>query len=248
MGRSVIEAVLADFDRNGPDAVRRLREQDPAGYAKTLCDLITARDLLRTEVGDRTKDTGRTARARRTRMAHKVMAALEQDLDAHGAETVARLRTEKPQAWARLLSEVCQFRLLPKTPKPAPRREPRPLRMKSLLQALTEQPVDPASALLPMTQAQALPDALAAVPRGTWPQPVAVWKPAWGAAWAPGLVDWLAIHLPGSIVLPEGHDPGKRSRPKPEAGPDTVGDWIDELRAAGRADEVRGQGFVLRRT
>ena len=37
---------------------------------------------------------------------------------------------------------------------------------------MAEEPVDPASALLPMTQAQALPDALAAVPRGTWPQPV----------------------------------------------------------------------------
>ena len=53
-------------------------------------------------------------------MAHKVMAALEQDLNAHGAETVAHLRTEKPQAWARLLGEVCQFRLLPKTPSLPP--------------------------------------------------------------------------------------------------------------------------------
>ena len=56
----------------------------------------------------------------------KLLAALEQDFDAHGAATIATLRTQKPQAWARLLSEVCQFRLLPKTPKPAPRREPRP--------------------------------------------------------------------------------------------------------------------------
>ena len=42
------------------------------------------------------------------------------------AATIATLRTQKPQAWARLLSEVYQFRLLPKTPKPAPQREPRP--------------------------------------------------------------------------------------------------------------------------
>ena len=66
MGRSVIEAVLADFDRNGPDAVQTLRETDPAGYAKTLSDLLAVRDLLRAEVGDRTKDKGRT----RPRPAH----------------------------------------------------------------------------------------------------------------------------------------------------------------------------------
>ena len=59
MDRIVIETVLADFDRNGPEAVRRLREQDPAGYAETLCDLLAVRDLLRSEVGDRTKDKGR---------------------------------------------------------------------------------------------------------------------------------------------------------------------------------------------
>ena len=74
----------------------------------------------RSEAGDCPTDKRRRARARRTRAAQTLLAALEQDFDAHGAATFATLRTQKPQAWARLLSEVCQFRLLPKTPKPAP--------------------------------------------------------------------------------------------------------------------------------
>ena len=71
--------------------------------------------------------------------------------------------------------------------------------MKALLQALSEQPVDPASGILPMTQAEVLPDALAAVPRGTWPQPVEVWRQAFGQAWDDALSHWLASHLPGSM-------------------------------------------------
>ncbi|ANY85315.1 hypothetical protein BB934_44955 (plasmid) [Microvirga ossetica] len=39
------------------------------------------------------------------------LAALEQDFALHGQDAIATLRTEKPQAWARLLSEVCQERL-----------------------------------------------------------------------------------------------------------------------------------------
>ena len=177
-------------------------------------------------------------------MAQTLLAALEQDFDAHGATTFATLRTQKPQAWARLLSEVCQFRLLPKTPKPAPRREPRSVRMKSLIRAVAEQPVDPTSALLPMTQAQALPDALAAVPRGT-AAAGRVWRQAFGPAWDDALAHWLAIHLPGSIG---DHGLGGSSRPKPEAGPGApAGDWLDAFRAAGQPDEAYGDGFIMRR-
>ena len=115
--------------------------------------------------------------------------------------------------------------------------------MKSLIRAVAEQPVDPTSALLPMTQAQALPDALAAVPRGT-PQPVAVWRQAFGPVWDDALAHWLAIHLPGSID----HGLGGSSRPKPEAGPGApAGDWLDAFRAAGQPDEAYGDGFIMRR-
>ena len=53
-------------------------------------------------------------------MAHRLLAALEQDFARMAQDAIATLRTEKPQAWARLVAEVCQFRLLPKTPKPPP--------------------------------------------------------------------------------------------------------------------------------
>jgi hypothetical protein len=177
-------------------------------------------------------------------VAHTLLTALEQDFALHGQDAITTLRTEKPQAWARLVAEVCQFRLVPETPKPAPRREPRPVRMKSVLQALNEQPVDPTSALLPMTQAQALPDAIAAMARGTWPQPIEVWRQAFGHAWDDALAHWLASHLPGSID----HDLGERNGPQPEAGSGApAGDWRDAFGNAGRRDEVYGDGFVLRR-
>ena len=202
MGRSVIEAVLADFDRNGPDAVRTAsRAGHPAGYAKTLCDLIAVAICCGPRRGPHDGQGPQSPRPAHADGAH-APGSPGAGLRAHGQDAIATLRTEKPQAWARLLSEVCQFRLLPKTPKPAPRREPRPVRMKSLIQALAEQPVDPTSALLPMTQAQALPDALAAVPRGTWPQPVEVWRQAFGQAWDDALAHWLAIHLPGPSSCP----------------------------------------------
>ena len=61
-----------------------------------------------------------------------------------------------------------------------------------------------------------------------------------GKAWDDALAHWLAIHLPAAIVLPEGHEPGGSSRPKPEAGSGApAGDWLDALRAAGQPDEVR---------
>ena len=189
----------------------------------------------------------RQVHARGTGMARRLLAAVLADVEAHGAEAIARLRVTNPKAWCRLVSECAAFRLLDSPPAPQPRRQPRPVRMKALLQALSEQPVDPASGILPMRQAVVLPDALAAVPRGTWPQPVAVWRQAFGQAWDDALSHWLASHLPGSIAC-RGHDPGERNGPQPEAGSGApAGDWLDAFGNAGRRDEVYGDGFVLRR-
>ena len=65
--------------------------------------------------------------------------------------------------------------------------------------------------------------------------PVAVWRQAFGKVWNDALVDWLATHLPGSIVLPEGDDPG--------AG----GDPSDAFRTFAHRNEVRGEGVVMQR-
>ena len=76
----------------------------------------------------------------------------------------------------------------------------------------------------------------------------APWREAFGQAWDDALAHWLAINLPGSIVLPEGYDPGKRSGPEPEARSGApAGDLRDAFGNAGRRDEVYGDGFVLRR-
>ena len=86
------------------------------------------------------------------------------------------------------------------------------------------------------------------MPRGTWPQPIEVWREAFGQAWDDALAHWLAINLPGSIVLPEGYDPGERNGPQLGAGSGApAGDWRDAFRTADRRDEVYGDGFVLRR-
>jgi len=54
---------------------------------------------------------------------------------------------------------------------------------------------------------------------------------AFGKIWDDALVDWLATYLPGSIVLPEGYDPG--------AG----GDPFDVAGTFAHRDEVRGEGL-----
>ena len=79
-------------------------------------------------------------------------------------------------------------------------------------------------------------------------RPDAVWRETFGKAWDDALSHWLAIHLPTSIVLPEGHKPRGRNGPQPEAGSGApAGDWRDAFGNAGRRDEVYGDGFVLRR-
>ena len=50
-------------------------------------------------------------------------------------------------------------------------------------------------------------------------RPVAMWRQAFGKVWNDALVDWLATHLPGSIVLPEGSDPGAGDDPSDALGP-----------------------------
>ena len=65
--------------------------------------------------------------------------------------------------------------------------------------------------------------------------PVAVWRQAFGKAWDGALVDWLATHLPGRIVLPKDSDPG--------AGDDLS----DAFRTFAHRNEVRGEGVVMQR-
>ena len=78
-------------------------------------------------------------------------------------------------------------------------------------------------------------------------RPVAVWRQAFGKVWNDALAHWLAIHLPGGVVLPEGYDPGESSRPKPEARSGAGGDPSDAFRTFAHRDEVRGEGVVMQR-
>jgi hypothetical protein len=64
---------------------------------------------------------------------------------------------------------------------------------------------------------------------------VAVWRQAFGKVWNDALVDWLATRLPGSIVLPEGSDPGAGDDPS------------DAFRTFAHRNEVRGEGVVMQR-
>jgi hypothetical protein len=64
---------------------------------------------------------------------------VERDVAEHGPEVVAALRQKNPAAYARLVSDLVAFRKL-KAERAPPKRKPRPLRMKSLLDEMAKKP------------------------------------------------------------------------------------------------------------
>jgi hypothetical protein len=84
----------------------------------------------------------------RDRLGESIISIVAQDVAEHGPEVVAALRKQNPAAYARLVSDLVAFRKL-KTERAPPKRKPRPLRMKALLEALSARPVDPDNPQLP---------------------------------------------------------------------------------------------------
>jgi hypothetical protein len=75
----------------------------------------------------------------RDRLGESIIAIVAADVAEHGPEVVAALREKNPAAYARLVSDLVHFKKL-KAERAPPKRKPRPLRMKSLLDEMAKKP------------------------------------------------------------------------------------------------------------
>jgi hypothetical protein len=154
-GQTVVEAVADDLTAHGPPVVAALREPDPAGYARLASDLVAFKELLRAQASpDKPAPPAAGEPSPRERLAAQLLDAVAADFALNGRPALAALRERNPVAYARFVGACVQFRLL--TPERAPRknpgeprRKPRPLRMKSLLKAMDNGPIDVNSPRLP---------------------------------------------------------------------------------------------------
>lgn len=139
-------------------------------------------------------DTSRTPRSlqgnllkARSRMGRSIIEIVEADFLQHGPDVIAALRERNPAAYARLVSDLVHFKGVLHSERIAPKRKSRPLRMKELLTAMDEKPVDLSSPrlsrqhrerwleaekmLLPRTPWELSPEEL----RQAWPADIAEW-------------------------------------------------------------------------
>jgi hypothetical protein len=153
-GRAVVEVVADDLAQHGLPVVAALREHDPAGYARLASDLVAFKALLRAQASPDKPAPPAGKPSPRERLAAQLLDAVAADFATHGRQALAALRERNPVAYARFVGACVQFRLL--TPERAPRknphkprRKPRPLRMKSLLKAMDDGPLDVNNPILP---------------------------------------------------------------------------------------------------
>jgi hypothetical protein len=123
----------------------------------------------------------------RDRLGQTVLEIVARDVAAHGEEVLVTLRQQNPVAYARFVSDIVRLKERPKKDPTRQRREPRPLRMKKLLEAMDDQPIDPqnprlppkhvermvkaSEKLMPKTPWELSPDEL----RGIWDADLATW-------------------------------------------------------------------------
>jgi hypothetical protein len=123
----------------------------------------------------------------RDRLGQTVLEIVARDVAAHGEEVLVALRQQNPVAYARFVSDIVRLKERPKKDPTRQRREPRPLRMKKLLEAMDDQPIDPqnprlppkhvermvkaSEKLMPKTPWELSPDEL----RGIWDADLATW-------------------------------------------------------------------------
>jgi hypothetical protein len=85
----------------------------------------------------------------RSRMGRSIIEIVEADFLKHGPEVIAELRQKNPAAYARLISDLVHFKGVLNSERIAPKRKSREVRMKELLKAMDDQPIDVNNPLLP---------------------------------------------------------------------------------------------------
>jgi hypothetical protein len=153
-GLTVIDIVASDLEAHGAQVVATLRERDPAAYARLASDLVAFKALLREHTSPDKPIPAAVERSGREGLAGRLLEAVAADFAEHGAASVAALRERNPTAYARLVGECVQFRMLtaeraPRTNPFGERRKPRPLRMKELLEEMEDRPIDVNNPRLP---------------------------------------------------------------------------------------------------
>lgn len=153
-GRTAVAIVADDLTTHGPQLIPILRERDPVAYARLMNDIVAFKPLLRSHTSPRKPTPASKEPTTRERLAEQLLEAVAADFSQHGSQAVARLRETNPSAYARFIGDCVQFRML--TPERAPRRnpgkprrEPRQIRMKDLLKATYDGPIDVNSPFLP---------------------------------------------------------------------------------------------------
>lgn len=85
----------------------------------------------------------------RDRLGSTVIELVAADVAEHGPEVIAQLRLKNVAAYARLVSDLVHFRKLASKRNTQTRRRPRSLRMRDLLGAMDDRPIDVDNILLP---------------------------------------------------------------------------------------------------
>ena len=85
----------------------------------------------------------------RDRLGASIIEIVAADVAAHGPEVIEKLRQTNVPAYARLVSDLVHFRKLATERNTQTRRKPRALRMKDVLKAMDDKPIDVNNPLLP---------------------------------------------------------------------------------------------------
>jgi hypothetical protein len=133
----------------------------------------------------------------RDRLGETIIEIVAADVAAHGSEVIAALRKQNPVAYARLISDLVHFKKLsteraPKKNPNKPQRKPREIRMKDLLKAMDEAPIDVNCAILPPHHRERWIKSMEALrPRTPWDLTPDELRAAWDA----DLAEWFEKSL-----------------------------------------------------
>ena len=140
----------------------------------------------------------------RDRLGATIIEIVARDVEVHGEEVIAALRQQNPTAYARLISDLVHFKKVatekaPKKNPDKPQRKPRPIRMRELLEAMADRPIEVENPILPPKHRErwrAADEALR--PRTAWDLTPDELRDTWGA----DLADWWERHLRAMRPVP----------------------------------------------
>jgi hypothetical protein len=128
----------------------------------------------------------------RDRLGETIIEIVAADVAVHGRAVIEKLREVNVVAYARLVSDLVQFQRLateraPKKNPSKPQRKPREIRMRDLVKAMDERPIDVNDPLLPPKHRERWLEAMEALkPKTPWDLTPDELRAAWGddlAAW-----------------------------------------------------------------